>query len=402
MSWNTNSQLNKLRETADIQELIVSGYINSIQKSLSTQQLIIPNEIYIVCYHYYWSTILIFVHKINYSNNWSEFGIFDTVNMTVSRVGLNKFKRKTFGSTFCFIPNISSYIKSKSFNNNIIYNGIFSMMKQDKGYDYYSTLLLFNQSYMYYQTDYSINYNQNKFQYELKSNKLITDDIPQQIIFCGHKNGIIYENDLQLYSLQFKNIKLNNKNNFKFRRIGGISNTNNLEIIFSGGPLHLLYLSDINRLFMMSLNVNTNHSRNYICGLYDFTENICTVSTDYVPNYISYDAIQVITCYDKIKNRIYQTNSLDYTALYDLHKEKWKKICKCVDAEIFSLNEQKLWCDPYQPNILYVLHSLNRERSMSHKYCDLRENKPKWKKLNKMKTDYFQNDLFNCGIKMFT
>eukprot|EP01084_Bolivina_argentea_P140604 247134_1 len=394
MEYKFKSKLNKIRENADLQEKVVLGYLRKIEHILD-QDLIIPTEIYMLCYQFYWSAVIIFIHKYNQQNNWGEFGVFDTVNKCVSRISLQKCKRKIFDSAFCFIANVTSA-------HNIIYNGIFGFIRHKP------VLILFKQSCIYHQTDFYVNYNDNIVQYELLSKKPIRN-IPNTMIYCNRQHSIIGAKNNQLFKMQMPTINLMKRNlpNCKLKKIKANKQIFNSNI----HGLHLNYLQSIDKLFGIESIGRVCGDIVVRCGIFAFDTRQWKSIKPYSQKH-GRDAHNgcYSTFFDNDTNLIYMIDSAKNTSVFNLNQNKWvtlfrqKKFIKCNDST-------KLWIDK---NILYLLHYERKgtyERYWGdfdrdiiyYKYCDLRESVPKWKKCLEINTDYFEtNYLESWRFELFS
>eukprot|EP01084_Bolivina_argentea_P049912 91767_1 len=372
MSSSRKYKKQKKTEKHDIYEVIVTGYIRNIQQILQKKQLIIPQEIYQTCYQYYYNAITIFA-----AVSMQQFYLLDMDGKKLSEaIHLTEFGM----NSPCYIPNISHLLSKsiKGIKSNQFYDGIFGYAYElqkkfkNKNMDFLSLQLKYPGQTLYklfpclilYKP--SVFFHNHKFQYQLKSTKYLPTDNADHLLYCGYRNGIIYQDNTKLYQLKFQNIK--SKRKFVFKEI--IVNKHNTRKAMPYSSI--IYMNKQNKLFAVAISdrtvqigpcmVPSIRKRSVRCGMFDFDNNewITMPSFTYEKNVNGF-YFNCKTCYDDMNDLVYMVTSMGDTAKYDFRKQKWKLLYdgnillqhEDVHIDSFGHSNSILWIDKRHPDMLY-------------------------------------------------
>eukprot|EP01084_Bolivina_argentea_P095311 171379_1 len=325
----------------DRNELLVAGFVRSIQTLLSNDQSI-PNELFKLCYLFHFTDINIFcklIISIGQFIYWTEFGSIDIEKQSQSKIALKSLKNRKknrFVNSLCFIENIShilpdyltNYTKEKDLN------GIFGCCQIGDYHDKSNALI--PSLILYEQND---NHKSMKAKYEFKSETKLKHNslsLPKQFLFiCNDK--ILYEYNGLFYQLKLKNIQTpNDLSNFKILRQNQQKFTFNCSyqrIQF----LDMTYLSNKQSIFCVECYNNDLmkiscpkprfQSHSVLCGLFNINNNdwIDIKSYEYTKS-IRKSQFKSATCYDYNKSIFMVTTDAD-TVRYDFKKNKWELLC---------------------------------------------------------------------------
>eukprot|EP01084_Bolivina_argentea_P151565 264544_1 len=392
-------------------ELLVCGYIKEIQTLLNTTKesntnQIIPESIFVLCHQFSLLIfrILFFKNTATYSTD-NSFHIFketDFKTNTTFELKPNKFKNgsKTYmsHSPFCYIPNISSLF-SKSFKLELDLktscDGIFACHGySNHGKNYLKPCFsLFNSQFAETSTSDDIN-----IIHEFESNTLLQHKGHgllglNNVIYCGEKYGIIYEDTNKFYGLRLQNIK--SAQDFKFKVLCKI-NIEKRGIRSSVKYLSLCYCDGIQKVFTAQCEFieedrpfpQRKFIRNIECGLLDLKDKKWNNVKPYKYNK-KYDSSRDNNniCYDDIYgNRVFMNTGANDTVKYDFHKNEWK--CLCSDTQIYTditSMTNVFWVDKNNGNILNLLYCNAYGGDVNFNTFDLRDKTKKWIQQNSFK-----------------
>eukprot|EP01084_Bolivina_argentea_P164239 285549_1 len=403
-----------------VEELTVSGYIHSIESTLSNG-LFIPLNIYEICLMYYIFVKQIFIYKrktvpkidIYYAIDTfkHQFGIIMIDNnnkITESIIKTNKCKlnQNFIATSFCYIqnPSIENNILNKKYQH-----GIFGFLCKDS--QLFPFLLLFDT---------------NKFEVKLQSKIAAITTVTRHnynqiktVIYCGNEHGLIYEDNGFLYQLKLKNIT--SKNEFTFTKI----NINNDKYWAFGKIkkrvyfyLDLCFINTQNKLFAIQNHISTdgrkgklkNRSQSYCmkCALYDFNKNkwktikTFEFNTKYAQSVVN--GFQSSLYFNKRNNSIYMMTEIFKTnnilSKYNIKKNKWIQLLTTNENEN-PMNDKFLWGHKrkFKPVLLYDYNVNTMQLFQApniYYYMDLNKIEKQWQGNNN--TSFIDNTNNNRGV----
>ena len=362
--------------------LLLDGFIREI-KSLLVKDIIIPQEIVILCSLFFVSSRKIFFHLINKG---ISLRILDLHSKTISKLVENEATPATSAPTnfcgtegFCYIQNISRYIKITNktmmdLNPNESYDGIICVdqfsAESNSLWDYQNSWW---SPYLHGFVEKSypsiILFESNKIDEDTINYCKFTSSVPfrfvDRFLFCGEQHGIIYERNRELYQCKFEDIDLEAMDlkfmkicddtfwtdGVKFRprlRINYIQNDKIFAIEQPDGYGTLNFLQgDTQPPKLEDLPLK--------CAIFDLNTKTWREISHFIckrdEKYNGVFSNRRCICYDEYRiNIVYVIGNRGDVSEYDLDGDKWKYWN--MERKL-RLDGHKCWMDDHDQHILY-------------------------------------------------
>eukprot|EP01084_Bolivina_argentea_P247270 413722_1 len=351
----------------NINELLINGFVRSIQSNLIHFK-IIPVDVIHLCILFYSIQIRILISTNTHTLQNNDFMIAEFATKMITKLNIQKDIHK-YGALFgCYIPKISSMIQCHPKNKTFDAILPFSRLSLHDNSNMDNCILLL-ESEKICVTDIVTP------KLFVSKNK-VTNLIHAKTIFCGKKHGIIYVDKHGLNQLKLENIKLNhNDHTFDFKNEEIQSNINEIfklpgnynsrrQMRQSEHYLSMRYLSNYNKIFAMQCYNDSGFpmlkhspkmlSKESICGMFDFSNNkwIQIPNFKYKISENGLRSVYYLICQSPIKMAdIFVLSNLNKTAKYDCNKHQWITYYD-VESSFQKMDYYDLWFD-IDPFVLY-------------------------------------------------
>lgn len=308
-------------------ELLIFGYISSIQSSLGDNRLI-PRDIYRLCLLFYKQSLLILWSK---GYDVLELGVLDvddqklitldTPRLKKCMTSYNKYDGRKFKHSMCHITNFRY--------NKETFNGIFGIVEEGYASDIcYPYLCL-----------YDLFTKQTKYEFLSTQHLTPKHAHPKQFLFLKDKQCIIYEWKGKLYQMKLNDVKVADDLS-KFTEIKPL---NRINMFFAGNNdneswLQMVYLPEEQYLFCVKcykksmVNSSNKSVKRLTAGrIFDLEENKWSQIEYYKHWSTRKDRFEThLLCYDN-KSKIFMIDMEYNLCYYDLDTLKWTTVKK-LDA----------------------------------------------------------------------
>lgn len=335
---------------------VVCGYIRRTEKLLS-ENAIIPDSIFHLCSLFWIVPNILFIKHYNYKLKSIELFNIDTkdsLNIKLNKP-LRSFCHIPIDESAAYVPNISHHLSNLS----TIYTQKLNVDFKSETYDGFVGSMKINNSYhasiMLFHADY--------FHFFVSKKRMPTSAAMEYrdtttFCNCSTTHGVIYMYNGILYQLKPQEITCNN---FNFKTMK--SNSKNVKVNRNCGNVNLRYLSNYDKLFVISHYRQCSDSDQHIfytrnkqkssCAIFDLHQKRWNLLPQ-VPLKDYYNSINV-TCYDDINGQIYVIANNQSIVKYDCNLNKWNQVYSAQSYYRSNPKQQHMaWLSKEKPNILQL------------------------------------------------